>query len=171
MFGSMEIPKKKVRSKYDHKCLRGISPKKWEEYCSECLKESRPEFLPNRHVAKTQREKVQLTVKRTEEAIKSYKNCKTSGPEGIPAELIKKWNLVRLMTRLFEMCVNEGIIPEEWELGHLTSMFKKGDRQLCENYRGIMVISTFIRLYGSIPLQKYHIEFYRIMAGFSIESL
>lgn len=103
-------------------------------------------------MAKPQRERIQLTIERTEEAVKNLKNGKTSGPGGIPAELIKNGTckLIRLITKLFEMCINEGIIPEEWKLGYLTSMFKKGDRQLCENYRGITVTSTFSRLFGQI---------------------
>ena len=72
-------------------------------------------------------EKIQLTLKRTEEAIKDLKNVKASGPGEIPAELLKNLTctLIKLIRKLFEDCINREKSPTEWMKGHLMSILKK----------------------------------------------
>jgi len=39
---------------------------------------------------------------------------------------------------------------KDWKIAIIISIHKKGDKKKCENYRGIGVTSTFIRIYVRI---------------------
>ena len=80
------------------------------------------------------------------------KNGKSCGPEGIYAELLKSGTskLYRILTRIINECLNGHETPRAWRMAYISSIFKKGDKSNCQNYRGISVTSTISRLYGRI---------------------
>ena len=41
-------------------------------------------------------------------------------------------------------------IPENWNIGYVSSIHKKGSKTQCKNYRDISVTSSMERLYGKI---------------------
>lgn len=131
---------------------QGISAKKWEQYYKTLLTETRNEFQANNINVDQLGQPILLELETVKIATKKLKNHRAGGPGGIPAELIKNGTdkLLRLITQLFQKCLNGEEIPEEWRVGYLISIYKKGDRQKCENYRGIAVTATFSRLYGRI---------------------
>lgn len=105
---------------------------------------------------------VEITIARVSKALNSLKNNKASGPEGIPAELLKygshkfKWMLSVLMTRYIN---NEVAIPESWKSGWITPIHKKGRKDVCSNYRCISVTSSFGRVYSKILKQLIDEEY------------
>lgn len=54
------------------------------------------------------------------------------------------------LTKLFQICINKQNITVDWKVSNLTTIFKKGDKTVCDNYRGIAVTCTFSRVYGRI---------------------
>ena len=50
-------------------------------------------------------------------------------------------------------------MPEEWKAASITSIYKKGDKRKCENYREISVTSTFSRIYGHILAKLVELEY------------
>jgi hypothetical protein len=52
-----------------------------------------------------------------------------------------------MITILLNKIINGEKAPEEWKVAIITSIHKKGDKEKCENYRGISVTSTFNRIY------------------------
>ena len=61
---------------------------------------------------------------------------------------------MRMIGRKFEKVINGEDLPEEWKEAQITSLFKKGDRKDCENYRCISVIATMGRPYGRVLRNK-----------------
>ena len=56
-----------------------------------------------------------------------------------------------IYTKMFNTILNSGVIPTEWTLGQLTSIFKnKGDRKKATNYRGITILSCLSKLFTSV---------------------
>ena len=83
------------------------------------------------------------------------KNIKAAGPDGLNCELFKYGGPV-LSNRLLEL-VNkywkERSIPEEWGQARVKSLFKKGKRDDCSNYRGISLLNSGYKIYGKITIQ------------------
>ena len=86
-------------------------------------------------------------------ALKSSKNKKAAGPGDIPIELVKYGPTILLeeTVKVMNKCMIDGDdIPEDWNIGYVSSIHKKGSKTQCKNYRGISVTSSMGRLYGKI---------------------
>ncbi|MCP4459354.1 MAG: hypothetical protein GY816_15235, partial [Cytophagales bacterium] len=60
----------------------------------------------------------------------SINSNKAHGPDGIHGKLLKNCavGLAYPLSLLFRVCYNMGSIPEEWKLGHIVPIFKKGNK-------------------------------------------
>jgi len=59
-------------------------------------------------------------------------------------------------------CLNGDEIPNDWKIGHISVIHKKGKKDEYENYREITVLNIFSRLYGKIIKHFFEQEFYQI---------
>ncbi|XP_065076956.1 uncharacterized protein LOC135700391 [Ochlerotatus camptorhynchus] len=77
-----------------------------------------------------------LTIGEVKDAIRQLKNNKSAGKDGIGAELIKMGpdKLATCPHRLTVRIWDTEQLPEEWKEGVICPMYKKGDKQECENY-------------------------------------
>jgi len=66
---------------------------------------------------------------------------------------------LEIITILLNKNINGEKVPEEWKVAIITSIYKKGDKRKCENYRGISVNSTFNRIYGRILAKLVELEY------------
>ncbi|MCP4490451.1 MAG: reverse transcriptase family protein, partial [Gammaproteobacteria bacterium] len=68
---------------------------------------------------------------------------KAHGPDGIHGKLLKNCavGLAYPLSLLFNLCYNTGSLPEEWKLGHVVPIFKKGNKHDVCNYRPISLTS------------------------------
>ena len=48
----------------------------------------------------------------------------------------------------------EEIVPMDWKEGHQVKLPKKGDLSICNNYRGIMLLSVIGELLNRVMLQR-----------------
>ncbi|XP_068219133.1 uncharacterized protein [Palaemon carinicauda] len=83
-----------------------------------------------------------------EAIFKTLKRWKAPGYDGITAKMIlaECEGTPRVLTRLFCRMWYEEVGPDEWELGMLVKMAKKGDLTDCNNYRGITLTSVVITI-------------------------
>lgn len=94
----------------------------------------------------------EITHQELNEAIKKLKNGKAPGHDKITSEMIKqlgqtgKGLLLQLLNKTWE----EESIPQDWEIGIILPIFKKGDNKECKNYRGITLLSTVLKVYEQI---------------------
>ena len=94
-----------------------------------------------------------ISISEVRRALKSSKNKKAAGPGDIPIELVKYGPTILLeeTVKVMNKCMIDGDdIPEDWNIGYVSSIHKKESKTQCKNYRGISVTSSMERLYGKI---------------------
>jgi hypothetical protein len=47
-------------------------------------------------------------------------------------------------------CFNSGLFPKAWSYGYIVPIYKKGDKNAPNNYRGITLNSNFGKLFTSV---------------------
>lgn len=86
---------------------------------------------------------------------------KACGIDGIVNEFIKDAAdlIAPSITKIFNLILDSGIVPDDWCLGIITAIFKnKGSPEDPSNYRGISILSCFSKLFTSLineRLTKY----------------
>jgi len=97
-----------------------------------------------------------LTVEDVKKAMRNLKNNKAIGTNGIDPELIK-YGRNKLLLRIYELVRliwEEERIHEEWKETIIVPIYKKGDRDKCENYRGITFGNAAYKILVNIILEK-----------------
>ena len=92
----------------------------------------------------------------TEKAICNLKRNKAPGEDDITVELIKN-AIQELKTRLYaSVCKiwRAEKMPDDWKIGLIVPLFKKGDKMKCENYRGIMLLNVIYKILSSVILER-----------------
>lgn len=139
-----------------------IEERSWIEHYSQLLTETRPQFtnISTTTYEVEYDEDDEITVQEVENAIRTLKNRKSCGPQGIPNELLKHSPQVlrELLAYVFTLFYKGHDLPHEWTKAHINNIYKKGDRKNCSNYRGLSVINSLSRLYGKIIKNKIEKE-------------
>lgn len=81
-------------------------------------------------------------------AMKEIKPKKTTGPDGIPAYILRDcaYVLSYPLTVLFNICIRTSTIPSVWKSSKVCPIYKKGDRHDLTNYRSISIICNFCKV-------------------------
>ena len=64
-------------------------------------------------------------------------------------EFLRALDVVGLswLTRLCSIAWTSGTVPLDWQIGVVVPLFKKWDRRVCSNYRGITLLSLPGKVY------------------------
>ena len=89
-------------------------------------------------------------------AIKTIKNGKAAGPDGIPPEALKADPAVsaEILQPLLQKIWEDEEMPENWKIGYMVKLPKKGDLSLCNNWRGIMLLSVPSKILTRVILER-----------------
>ena len=84
-----------------------------------------------------------LAVGEVQTILESLDVTKATGPDGIPAKLLKETASVIApsLCELFNKSLHTGTLPQEWKDANIVPVFKKGDPEHTENYRPISLLS------------------------------
>ena len=88
-------------------------------------------------------------------AIAGLKDGKSAGGDGIPAEAWKHGGDNNMFSRLHQLITNAwkvGSVPQAWKDASIVTIYKKGDRTECGNYREISLLSIAGKIFASILL-------------------
>ena len=85
-------------------------------------------------------------------AIRKLKHGKSAGPDGLIAEFFRNSGelTVCFLVKLFNYLFDEGIYPNSWTESIIIPLFKKGDVNDVNNYRGISLSNISSKIYSSI---------------------
>jgi hypothetical protein len=85
-------------------------------------------------------------------AMNLMKKGKSPGEDGIQLEMLQLGGeeVVKILTRLFNLCLMNKKIPQEWEISRMILIFKKGDREEIGNYRPINLLPAIYKLFTKI---------------------
>ncbi|KAI3354588.1 hypothetical protein L3Q82_019093 [Scortum barcoo] len=116
----------------------------WKKYFFEDL--LNPTDLPSSEEAEAGDSEVDSSITRaevTEVVQRKLLGGKAPGVDEIRPEYLKSLDVVGLswLTRLCNIAWRLGTVPLEWQTGVVVPLFKKGDRRVCSNYRGITLLS------------------------------
>ena len=80
--------------------------------------------------------------------VNSLKKRKSPGYDGISNDLIKNviLGVVKPLVHIYNLSMNNGIVPVNMKIAKVIPIFKKGDPQLLSNYRPISLLSTFSKI-------------------------
>ena len=90
-----------------------------------------------------------FTVDELSNVIKTLTNNKACGVDFIRNEMLKNCNddLLKILCRLFNVVLESGVVPTDWCIGLIVPLYKgKCDANLCDNYRGITLLSCIGKL-------------------------
>jgi hypothetical protein len=97
-----------------------------------------------------------ITVVEITKAKMTLQNGKSTGWDDIPNEFLKYGgdHLDTAIATVFTNMIEDEWTPAEWNDEKLTMIHKKGDKNKCENYRGIMCSSNLSKLFTRILIAR-----------------
>ena len=95
---------------------------------------------------------ITITEEQVHKKLSSLNQNKSPGPDHLHPKLIYELSgvLVKPFTILFNKSIQEGVVPQDWKIAKVTSIYKKGDRSLPDNYRPVSLTSIICRILESI---------------------
>ena len=84
--------------------------------------------------------------------IRALKNNKAPGLDGLPASTFKMFHshLISFTTALFNKLLEQEVFPEAWSTGLIKPLYKKGDKKIPSNYRGITLLPLMSKIFTAI---------------------
>ena len=93
--------------------------------------------------------------------LKQLDVSKASGPDGITARLLQEaaGEIAPSLSRIYNKSLQHAVIPEDWKLANVVPVFKKGKKELVENYRPISLLAIISKIFERCVLagMKDHI--------------
>ena len=112
---------------------------RWRQHYQELLNQPEPE-RPVEETVGVEEQAVDAieepSMEEIERVLRVLKNHKSGGEDGISAELVDVWR--------------REVIPREWETAVIISLHKKEDRTICNNYRGLSLLSVGYKILAKI---------------------
>jgi len=128
----------------------------WKEYFDKLLNTEETKELIKIGNREINDEGEEFTLQDVKKAMRNLKNNKAAGTDGIHPELIK-YGGNKLLNRVYELVrqiLEEERIPEELKETIIVPIYKKGDRDRCENYKGIALGNAAYEILVTISLEK-----------------
>ncbi|KAK3571285.1 hypothetical protein QTP86_005921 [Hemibagrus guttatus] len=124
---------------------------RWKEYFEDLLN---PYDTPSVEEPEAKDSEVDSFITQAEvtEVVQQLLGGKAPRVDEIHPEYLKSLDVVGLswLTRLCNIAWRSGTVPLDWATGVVVPLFKKGDRRVCSNYRGITLLSLPGKVYSKV---------------------
>ncbi|KAK3568526.1 hypothetical protein QTP86_008620 [Hemibagrus guttatus] len=124
---------------------------RWKEYFEDLLN---PTDTPSVEEPEAEDSEVDSFITQAEvtEVVQQLLGGKAPVVDEICPEYLKSLDVVGLswLTRLCNIAWRSGTVPLDWTTGVVVPLFKKGDRRVCSNYRGITLLSLPGKVYSRV---------------------
>ena len=134
-----------------------ISTKQWFNHFSSVFKFQDSEITTEENIVSDDLEPEPLfneaiTKEEVIASIRKLKTGKSAGPDKILGEMLKCANdmAIGFLVEFFNVLFLRGIFPKEWSKSIIVPIFKKGDVNEPDNYRGIALTSIVSKVYTHI---------------------
>ncbi|KAK3510172.1 hypothetical protein QTP70_026760 [Hemibagrus guttatus] len=125
--------------------------RRWKEYFEDLLN---PIDTPSVEEPEAEDSEVDSFITQAEvtEVVQQLLGGKAPGVDEIRPEYLKSLDVVGLswLTRLCNIAWRSGTVPLDWVTRVVIPLFKKGDRRVCSNYRGITLLSLPGKVYSRV---------------------
>ena len=93
-----------------------------------------------------------ITEERVKLKLNNLKTSKTPGPDNVHPRLLRETaeDSCVPLTILFNRSLDSGELPEDWRLGNITPIHKKGDKGAAQNYRPVSLTSQVSKIMESL---------------------
>jgi hypothetical protein len=148
----------KPRGKKKKSVSEEITMQEWEEYFMKLLEGRKEEGEAGTQMKEKQTapEETEITAEEVERQIRKLKKRKAPGRVGVQN---KAWmyGTERMVDRMVELM--NGVwrgkgFPVDWREGVICPIFKKGEKNRAESYRGITLLNTGYKLYASVSSER-----------------
>ena len=94
----------------------------------------------------------EISVQEVRRAIRKLKKGKAAGVDGVVAEILKEGGeeIVNALAQLCSKAWKDEKVPTDWTRGIISPIFKDGEKEDPQNYRGITLLSIVGKVYTSI---------------------
>ena len=127
---------------------------RWQHYFQDLLNvdDEEQDIMEEENMQFVDNNRDEITHMEVEHAIKMMKNGKAPGEDEIPVEFLKEMKEVGVdwMTRMANVAWGKGEVPDDWGKAVVCPIYKKGDKAMCSNYRGISLLSHTGKIYERI---------------------
>ncbi len=125
--------------------------RRWKEYFESILSGNLDD-TDSTIFSMAENEDKQLSYEEVTYVIKCLKNHKAPGQDQILAEFLKKGgeSLWRRIHHLIKLIWMQHKMPEEWTVGIIQPIYKKGDKLECSNYRAVTLLNGTYRILSGV---------------------
>lgn len=139
------------------------------QFKSVFTKETNPEMPPVRKQAKVDITPIIIDQKGLEKLLSRINPFKSSGPDNIPNRILKECatHLAPILKTILQRSLDTGQLPKDWRDANISSIFKKGDKHLPENYRPVSLTSVTCKILEHIICRHImkHLERNKILTN------
>ena len=91
-------------------------------------------------------EDVDITVEDVKERLMKLKTSKSLVPDGLHPRILKELaaTIAGPITDIFRKSLQEGILPGDWRIAHVTPIYKKGPKTEAGNYRPSVSLTSIL---------------------------
>ena len=149
---------------------------RWAEHFESVL--NRPSFINQAAIDRLPQTEINHdldhspTIIEVEKAIKQLTQGRSPGTDAIPAEIYKAGSdtLTQKLTDMFQSFWSKSALPQAFKDASIINLYKgKGNRQSCDNHRGISLLSIAGKIFARVLLNrltKHEVTFQKVSVVF-----
>ena len=112
---------------------------------------------------------IETNQKGLEKLLRKINTSKASGPDNIPNRILQECatQLAPTLKIILQLSLDTGELPKDWRDANISSIFKKGDKHLAENYRPVSLTSVTCKILEHIICRHImkHLENNKILTN------